>query len=103
MTSYVRRLESSSVLVLWLDGFLYEYEKSLCLGCWSHCASLPHNLYSAACCAYKVQIFVFGPQVCLYHASSDSWFIIPEAALPSNTVFNCAMPHGEWIYLTGMF
>lgn len=71
--------------------------------CWSRCASLPHNLYSAACCAYKEQIFVFGPQVYFYYPSSDNWFIMPEAALPSNTVFTCAMPHGEWIYLTGTY
>lgn len=71
--------------------------------CWSRCASLPHSLYSAACCAFKQQIFVFGPQVYFYHPSSDNWFIMPEATLPSNISFNCAMPHGEWIYLTGTY
>ncbi|XP_033608877.1 uncharacterized protein LOC111868261 isoform X2 [Cryptotermes secundus] len=71
--------------------------------CWSRCASLPHSQYSAACCAFKQQIFVFGPQVYIYHPSSDNWFIMPEAALPSNMSFNCAMPHGEWIYLTGTY
>ncbi|XP_021917113.1 kelch-like protein 29 isoform X2 [Zootermopsis nevadensis] len=71
--------------------------------CWSRCASLPHNLYSAACCAYKGQIFVFGPQVYFYDPSSDKWFIMPEAALPPGIAFNCAMPHGEWIYLTGTY
>lgn len=83
--------------------FIRWFMKILCSECWSRCASLPHNLYSAACCAYKGQIFVFGSQVYLYHPSSDNWFIMSEAPLPSNTAFNCAMPHGECIYLTGTF
>ncbi|XP_069689017.1 kelch-like protein 38 isoform X1 [Periplaneta americana] len=71
--------------------------------CWSRCASLPHSLYSAACCTHKDQIFVFGPQVYYYHPSSDSWFIMAETILPSNIAFTSAMPHGEWIYLTGTY
>ncbi|XP_069689027.1 kelch-like protein 25 isoform X2 [Periplaneta americana] len=71
--------------------------------CWSRCASLPHSLYSAACCTHKDQIFVFGPQVYCYHPSSDSWFIMAETILLSNIAFTSAMPHGEWIYLTGTY
>lgn len=88
-------------IVIW-QIFGWFINKLFCLECWSRCASLPHSLYSAACCAFKQQIFVFGPQVYIYQPSSDNWFIMPEAALPSNMSFNCAMPHGEWIYLTGI-
>ncbi|KAJ9578774.1 hypothetical protein L9F63_004982 [Diploptera punctata] len=71
--------------------------------CWDRRAPLPRNLYSVACCTFNEHIFVFGPQVYIYHPSSDNWFVLSEAILPSGAAFTSAMPYGKSIYLTCIY
>lgn len=58
-------------------------------------------LYSTACCVYKEEIFLFGPQVMCFHHNTNMLEVMNDIVLPGNIAVATALTHNNLIYLIG--
>ncbi|XP_054261491.1 kelch repeat and BTB domain-containing protein 3-like isoform X2 [Macrosteles quadrilineatus] len=70
--------------------------------CWETCAPLPTTLYSAPCCVYREDIYLFGPQIYCYRQAICSWESVARISLPDNMAVATAMSDNTLIYIIGI-
>ncbi|XP_039277767.1 kelch-like protein 6 [Nilaparvata lugens] len=60
---------------------------------------LPLAMYSAACCVYKEQIFVFGSIIVTFRPKENTWIAMNNIIIPNNLSVAAAMTDNEWMYV----